>query len=419
MKYFKKKIYIIIFIFIALSFLSMSVLSNQCTGYTSATGTEQESEDITLQEETEAIIEGEEELREDVVEEKTVAGELSENNGVAIDKVFYTKDNNIFSYDISTEETLKCTDYTKNKDYYPAYDETGEQIPDIEISDIKVIDENTVGFSKSESVKGDFGFGIYTLDLKTKEITSKKKLEGDMMILALDFASPDKFSYVIDSSKEWQQLLFDNGDLQILQELTPQIYGRGGIIEDCTEIKFSPDGKYVLQIETSSPRSVEDFNVYVFNLSDSSEQVITGATQPEWLDNSTIVYRKYEKDGDGLYLYSLKTNINEKIDGINKSSYKPEVLTGTSKVLYTVYPGKQIWLYDVNTGENIKILDNALYGYWVNHEKIIYYELDPDSEMDEMGGYDFKSVSLFDLETKSKISSIPEMLSIWCIDSLY
>ena len=39
------------------------------------------------------------------------------SKGIASDKIFYSKDNNIFSYDIKSKNIERWTNYPKNKDY--------------------------------------------------------------------------------------------------------------------------------------------------------------------------------------------------------------------------------------------------------------------------------------------------------------
>ncbi|OGC50800.1 hypothetical protein A2716_02065 [candidate division WWE3 bacterium RIFCSPHIGHO2_01_FULL_40_23] len=329
--------------------------------------------------------------------------------GIVTGKIFYPKDNNIFSYDTKSKEITKWTSYPKNKSSSPAYDEKGKQIPDIEIRHIKVVDGATLGFVKCGIVKGDFGCGLYTLNLETKEISERKKLSNDLFVLTAGFSLPNKFSYLVSAiitGEKWQLFFFNDGLLKTLEDVSTGSYGRGGFIEDSEKIRFSKDGKYLLQISTSSPRNPSDFNVYVYNLSDFSKQVISGATQPEWLDDKTIVYRKYEKKGDGLYLYNITTKTQRKIEGIDEASYSPSVLTGSNKILYTVYPDKQIWLYDFTTKKNSKVLDKAIFGSWVTPTKIIYEEIELCNGKVDCGGmmgeYETKSISVFDLETKVK-----------------
>lgn len=347
---------------------------------------------------------------------------IAQTVGVVTNKVFYVKNNNIFSYDTKTKEIIEWTNYPKNGGYSPAYDESGKQIPNIEIKNIRVIDENSFGFGKCAIVTGDFGCGLYTLNLKTKEINERKKLDKNMLILALDFASPTKFSYLVTADKKWQVFISDNGTLRTLEDVTIETYGRGGFIEDSEKIRFSKDGKYVLQISTSSPRDPSDFNVYVYDLTNSSKQIISGATQPEWLDNKTIVYRKYEKSGDGLYLYNVNTKSQEKINGVNNASYNPTVLTGADKIIYAVSPDKQVWIYDLNTKKNSKVADSALNAFWVTPTIIVYDKVKLCNGDENCGGmvdYEVVSVDVFNLESNTKTDSISDLQSTYDSASEY
>jgi hypothetical protein len=243
-----------------------------------------------------------------------------------------------------------------------------------------------------------------------------------MLILTLDFASPNKFAYLVTAGQKWQVFLFDNEILKTLEDITIETYGRGGFIEDSEKIRFSKDGKYVLQISTSSPRSPSDFNVYIYDLTNGSKQVISGATQPEWLDSKTIVFRKYDKSGDGLYLYNVYSKTEEKISGVDSASYGPTVLTGANKVIYTVYPNKQVWLYNLNTKKSSKVVDNALNGFWVTPTMVVYEEVEPCNGREGCGGmvdYEVESVSIFNLDSGIKIDSISDLRSTYGVASLY
>lgn len=341
--------------------------------------------------------------------------------GVVTNKVFYLKDNNIFSHDVETKETMKWTDYIKNKDTSPPYSETGEQIPFIRISDVRIIDENTLGFVKCGILsRYNSGCGIYILDLKTKKISEKEKFAGFTFVLALDFYSPNKFAYtIIDySNNKLQTSLSNDGTLEILDLDSFGATGGEETKEDVARIRFSEDGKYLFTILTLSPSKMFNYNIYIYDLSNNSRVRITPeATHPEWLDNQTIVYRKYlggKEGGDGLYLLNVDTGDEEKIKEANDGSYKPSALTGTGKVVYSVYPNGQVWIYDSNTGENKKVLDNALNGFWVTPTKIVYekgsmcrgYECGFDP-------FEVESVNVFDLESGTQTDSILDFQSFW------
>ena len=332
------------------------------------------------------------------------------------DKLFYTKDNNIFVYDVDSKQTSKLTDYPQNESYSPAYDESGKQKPNISIENIRVIDEKTLGFGKCGIVIGDFGCGMYVLNLETNQVIEKKKLDNNMLLLASDWHDPDTFSYLVTADEKWQVFLNTMSGLKTLEDITIETYGRGGYIEDSEKIRFSPDGKYVLQISTSSPRSVSDFNVYVYGVDSDTKKVIQNATQPEWVDNDKIVYRKYEKEGDGLYIYNIESQTQEKLQGIGKDSYNPEVLLGENKILYENNPDKQVWMYDLTTNDNTLVADMALSPIWLNLNKIIFSEIEMCNGKEGCGGmvdYEIKGMVVYDLSNKTKLSTTPELQSLY------
>ena len=331
-------------------------------------------------------------------------------------KVFYTEDTNIFAYDIESKKIYQLTSYPENESFSPAYDESGKQKPNILIQNIRVIDENNLGFGKCEIITGDFGCGIYVLNLKTNLITEKKKLDSDMLLLASDWHSSNTFSYLVTADEKWQVYLNTKDDHRILEDLIIDKYGRGGHIEDSEKIRFSPDGKYVLQISTSSPRNSLDFNIYVYGVNSDVKKVIQNATQPEWVNNNEIVYRKYEKEGDGLYIYNLESQTQRKLQSVDRESYNPEVLLGDNKILYENIPEKQVWLHDLTTNDSVLIADLALTPVWLNANKIIFSEIEMCNGKEGCGGmvdYEIKNIVVYDLSAKTKIGVVPELQSLY------
>lgn len=337
-------------------------------------------------------------------------------SGPIANKLFYSEKNNIFSYDVDTKQISKLTNYPQNESYSPAYDESGKQKPSISIRDIRVIDEKNLGFGKCAIVTGDFGCGLYVLNLETNQVTEKNKLDSNMLILSSDWHSPDTFAYLVTADQKWQVYLNTQDGLQTLEDITIGAYGRGGYIEDSEKIRFSPDGSYVFQISTSSPRSTSDFNMYVYGVDSNTKMVLQHATQPEWVDNNKIVYRKYENEGDGLYIYHVDSQTQEMLQGVTKDSYRPEVLLGDNKILYENNSDKQVWIYDLETGNNTLLMDMALSPIWLNSTKILYIEIEMCNGKENCGGmfdYEVKNVALYDLTDKSKVTTIPDLQTLY------
>ena len=229
--------------------------------------------------------------------------------------------------------------------------------------------------------------------------------------MSLDFATPDKFAYLVSVNpsdpdlQKWQLILSDNDTLKTLEDIKYEVFGRGGFIEDSQKMRFSQDGKHLLQISTSSPRDSLDFNVYVYDLNKGTRAVISGATHPDWVDKTTIIYRKYENSkGDGLYLYDVVAKTQEKINDVVNSAVTPIVLKNKKKVLYTVFTDLQIWVYDMDTKKKTKLLDDALGGVWASESQIVYNETAECTDQDFFceEGYKIESTNIYDLETGSK-----------------
>jgi hypothetical protein len=276
-------------------------------------------------------------------------------------EVFYSKDNNIFLYNIGTKTETKLTDYS-----------TKETL-NIKIQGIRVINEKYLSFVKCDIVTGNYGCGLYILDLKTKDIVEKKKLDKSFLVTTFDFASPNKFAYLAISDSKWQMFLSDNGNTKILEDVEiGNGYGRGGYIEDSEKIRFSEDEKYLFHISTSSPRNIQDFNVHIFDLVNNSEQVISNATQPD--------------------------------------SYNPTVLN--NKILYADNSNKQIWLYDLNTKKNEIVVKNAINPFWISPTVAGYTKVKCAQENDCKNDLDYEiiSIDIFDLNVNSKVGSIPDLI---------
>lgn len=328
-------------------------------------------------------------------------------NSPTKNKIFYTKyypqvrdsiTNNIFAYDYETKEIAQLTNYTESSFY---------------IRNIRVIDENSVGFLRCSS-SGDYAdCGIYVIDITSKKINIKKKLERQTRVSALGFASSDTFAYEEDTGDEsgviLKQILVDKGIVKILEQIGPiGPTGRGGHSADDVSVQFSPNKQYILEIDTAG-RSIFDDTVYVYNLSTGLKQIVPDATHPQWLNNTTIVYRKYPEQA--VYLYDIESQTHKMINEINQDAYYLSVLPGGNKMLFTDDKASQIWLYDFTTKENKKILENARHGFWLTPTKIVYNETRPcNSSTGECGmlSYVSLSTSIFDIEKGLRTDSIPE-----------
>ena len=332
--------------------------------------------------------------KEKVVEKKVVTSKKTK----ALNKLFYVKDGNIFSYDITTKENKKLTSYSENS-------------ANIGISN--VIDEKLIGFTRCLTIEGDYGCALLTLNTDTMKVEERKKLGKSEHSSGATFATATKFAYTFFDGNKWSLVYENNGVVKKLEDITMTgEFGRGGFVEDSSKVAFSPDKKYLLQISTASPRAIMDPTVHVYDLSNDKKDVIENATQPQWMDSELIVYRSYDEEnqkGDGLYIYNVKTKKSEKINGVVDASYLPNVLYGTKKIVYNVYPEKEIWLYNGENGKNEKLTDLGLDPLWVNESTVVFTSIENcTNDCEGMMDYNVLGVAIFDLKTNTAIF-IPEI----------
>jgi len=328
---------------------------------------------------------------------------------IAEGKVFYSKDENIFSYDVAKKTEEKWTNYPDNDDY--------------SLRDIEVIDGDTLGFGKCDIAVGDFGCGLYLLDLKTKKITQRVALGGEYLLLKSGWFDEDKLAYLVNTEDKWQVYLANGSNTQLVVDLDIEAYGRGGFAEDSSKIEFSPDGSRFFHIATSSPRSGTDFTTHVYNSSTGAElAVITNSTQPDWLDNQRIIFRKYDADAsleNGLYAYTVGSGAETKFTGTATTAYRPELLSGANKVLYENNAEKELWLYNLSLEDSTLVVENALFGFWLSPTQIVYDNIVSCGEECLMVDYEVASVDIYDLSLGQKIDSIPGLQDTYGAGSLY
>jgi len=330
-----------------------------------------------------------------------------EPTGIATNKVFYVKDNNIFSYDVETLVTDQWTTFGANPKKSPTYDSNGNQIPNISIVGLSLVDPNTLGFGQCSIIINNFGCSLSTINLATKAISLKKSLNNDEYLLALDFHTADTFAYLVDGKTKWRLAFVEaNTTVSYLQDIPANVYGRGGFKEDSLKMRFSNDGKYLFEIATSSPIDSTDFSVYVYNLFDGTNQKIENATQPAWLDNKKIIFRRYQ-DG-GFFIYDADTKASTQITGIGADGFEPHTLRNQSKVLYHLNNTAVVHEYDLSTNTDKLLISNAMNALYVNDSKLVFNEMKPctPDECMEATGWQSSAIKIFDLTTNSVVGII-------------
>ncbi|HLD11581.1 MAG TPA: hypothetical protein VJB91_01610 [Patescibacteria group bacterium] len=342
-------------------------------------------------------------------EDKKVDAEIPEEK-TENTNIFYVEDNALLSYDLTTKQ---------KKTWIPKPTGTTNLVS---YKGLRLIDDTTLGFGRCSTKTGDFGCALYVLDLTNGEETKVKGLDTKTLLDSLDFFTSKTYAYLAVTDTAWQLFISDDGTVSTLEDLPQSLGGRGGFLEDSNMMRFSPDGKSLMHISTSSPRDSTDFTVHFYDLSTGKKKVLDNATQPSWLDNTHIVYRNYSgSESGGLYLYDLNTQETTKVSGSTKSSYHPEVLKGTNKVLSYEYDPKEVRIYDLEKNTQTAIATQTISGFWVTPNVVAYTKTKPCTD-ECMGPIDYTPVSLatYDLSSQKEGAVLPiDATSFYLSATLY
>jgi hypothetical protein len=334
--------------------------------------------------------------------------------------LFYIKDNNILVFNLDTRTETKLTDYPKNLDYSPAYDESGNTIPTLNITAVKVVDENSIGFSKCAIVPGDYGCTLNILKLDTKEVTEVEKLNKDSNILNATFDSQDKYVYNFilndqTSKKSFYKLVLVNGGTsKELENFEIEAYGRGSHPEDSEELLFSADSSNLMHISTASPRALFDANIYIYNLTNNTKNIVSNATQPAWLNNNSIIYRQFNSEtnsGANLYEYNIDTKSTKKVPNTLENARFPTTLDAT-RIVYE--EESNIVYLDLASNEKRTLVTNAANIKRISQDYVLYNEVTICNEDPNCGGimgqFEYGKVFSLNIETGESIETSLDLL---------
>jgi hypothetical protein len=316
-------------------------------------------------------------------------------------KIYFTEDSDtIYEYDYKTDKKSSVLKLKKKG-----------------LRDISVIDGNTLGYTYCETVENNFGCSISTYDLSTKKVTVLVKLAKDVLVYDSGFYDKDTFGYLSLKGTRWQLIYVDGANSKTLENIkTDESYGRGGYYEDGATLSFNKSGNYLLHLSTSTPRDIQDFNTYAYNLVTGTKVKIGNSTQSAWLDDGKVVYRKIvNKLGEGLYVFDIATQTSTKLEKASKDSYDPSTLRDTDKVLYRERVGKKLWIYDISDNTSTLLQSDAGYGIWVDANTVLWTEIEDCKDENEEDDACFMSetklkstqITSVDIGKTTKIENLP------------
>lgn len=309
------------------------------------------------------------------------------------DKFFYIQENNIFSYDLESNDSKQLTNYLKEES-------SGGELGYIQYS--QIIDNKNLGFSRC---KGNdvIDCKILNLNLSTNELTELYTLEPQQRVWQLAFYSADAFAFLARSDNEWKLYHIKDGKSLLLEDIVPMEIGRGVGYGDSFELEFSKDGKYLFQISTASGRDLYDFNTYLYDLEDNTRVILEHAISPLWLDSNRILFRNIElengsfKEIEDVKIYNALTM---KTEELTKISY-PEVFMSFNgkSLVYNKLNLQEIFTYNFDTNTHNLILSNASNPNWVNATQFVYYGTQDCSDC--YGPFETNSLNIYDISTST------------------
>jgi len=228
------------------------------------------------------------------------------------DKIIYKDNFNLFLADKDGSDKVQLTSFAPQSSSY--------------IVDPYLIDENLLGFGKCYYEQNGADCTIYTVNVKNQILKTVKELESGDRLVQITWDDADTYAYVLGLSNgdQWKILYNDEGNETLIDTIDQLALGRGGIMEDCMRLRFSPDGKKLFYINTAGQIGI-DFTVYVYG-NGSKICEIENATMPVWKDNNSIVY---------VYINSNNAADIGKIYEMNLTSLEFAELQGA-------YPGSSI-----------------------------------------------------------------------------
>lgn len=297
----------------------------------------------------------------EIVQEQKEGGEYEfevpaeEGKSEVYYNVYSTEDGtaNIFSYDLGDGSVKKLTN------------ETSATMGNERIQDLRVIDENKIGFIKTSE--------IYSTSL---EVGEDEKLYdgGGTGITALDFHTKSKFAFLQGLQPGERELaLFEDGSVRILGDIKEIGGERGKHFYDNTKIEFSGDAHYLFLniVEDTLTSSVSKYsaNLHVYDLMNNTNQVIEDATHAMWLDEENIIYValdfvedevsdyapadapvSFVSFAEGVYKYNVVNQSKTKIP-VKESKDIGHPSYFSNKLAYVV-DFNEIWTYDFESDAN-------------------------------------------------------------------
>lgn len=253
----------------------------------------------------------------------------------------------------------------------------------------------------NEIIFGQCIHNQYECTIKSKNLdTGEEKVmfEPKTYVSAYAWDKNTLLLVFIASQKEGVSSLYfyENGNNHKVLDFA-KASGRGGGLGDEISLNFSPDGRYLLVVNTTTqPNASQDPNTLWLFDQNGNTILIKEATNAIWESNASFLGKKK----DGIYRYNLAGR-EEKIADI--LGYNFTLSPDKKKLLYWSVNDDgttAVSLYDLNTKVSEEIKKNLGYPKWTKNSEILAVKTNVSA--DSYYGFTTNGLIVFNLETKEE-----------------
>lgn len=241
----------------------------------------------------------------------------------------------------------------------------------------------------------------YECTLKSKNLETgneKNELAPKSYISVFTWDKNASLLAFVASQKEGTSSLYfyESGNNKKVLDFASSL-GRGGGLGDEVSLNFSPDGKFLLVVNTTTQPNASKDTTTLWLINRSGNLISKKeATNAVWENNTSFLYKK----GASLYRNNLSGQ-EEKLADI--SGYNFTLSPDSKKLLYWNANDDgttAVSLYDLNTKITQEVKKDLGYPKWVNDREImaIKTSANPDSYF----GFSTNGLIVFNLETKEE-----------------
>ncbi|MBU0975266.1 MAG: hypothetical protein ABIE03_06070 [Patescibacteria group bacterium] len=274
-----------------------------------------------------------------------------------VQKIYFTDGYNVFQGDSDGSDQTQLTQYS--------VEDKGELL------ELELIGSDNIGFARCITDQNNLDCEIFLLDIQTKEVKTVNQLDISDYLYSLTWRDQDRYAYCTSDGANLQIIYFNGTSSVDLKTIALPEGERAEFIEDDTQLKFSPDKERIYLIDTRA-RSGFDFTIDILDLEGNLLAKIKDATNPSWLDNDRIIYRKYSNEDAGyLYTYDLTTQQSTKIEKSTNAAYAPKI-QGSAVVFWDASGLGKTYLLDISKNELTTISEDSAYILWLSDKEVIF-----------------------------------------------